>query len=93
MIFWILWAFDALFVLGWVCFFMIGLADGTVSSFNILLWLGILTVLFSIMGGSILLRYKGLSPIAYVLLGLLAIPTLLIILVSLIFMIAPPDFK
>ena len=40
-------------------FFGIGLADGSVSSFNMRLWLGTLAVVTAILGGGVLLRAKG----------------------------------
>ena len=43
--FWIAWAIDAVVAAIAVCFFLVGLADGSVSSFNIALWACILLVL------------------------------------------------
>ncbi len=52
----ILWAIDALASLGVVYFFVVGLADGIVSSNNMGLWLMILFALTGIMMGSIWLK-------------------------------------
>ena len=50
--FWFVWGFDALIAAIFLFFFFWGLSDGTVSSFNIVLWLGILAGLAGILGGS-----------------------------------------
>lgn len=49
MTFWILWGIDAVIALVFVVFFIISLADGSASSFNITLWLGILVALGGIL--------------------------------------------
>ena len=45
MAFWILWGIDAVVAAIFVLFFLIGIGDGTVSSFNIALWAGTLIAL------------------------------------------------
>ena len=77
MAFWILWGIDALVALVFVVFFLIGLGDGTVSSFNIALWAGILIALAGLLGGSLALRAKGHRGAAIALLSLLAVPAVL----------------
>ena len=52
-LFWFIWGFDALIAAIFLFFFFWGLADGSVSSFNIVLWLGILAGLAGILGGSL----------------------------------------
>jgi len=69
-----LWGVDALIAAIFVGFFFWGLADGTVSSFNIVLWLGILAGLAGILGGSHRLQSKGYTRPAMGLLLILAIP-------------------
>src|ERR1051325_6776079 len=59
MIFKILWGIDALTALVFVVFFIIGIGDGTVSSFNIMLWLLILGILAAVLIGSISLQRVG----------------------------------
>lgn len=59
MVFWISWGIDAVTALVFVYFFFAGLADGTVSSFNILLWLLILGIAALVVGGSLALRSRG----------------------------------
>jgi len=49
-------------------FFVIGLADGTVTTFNILIWAAVLSVLFSLPFGAWLMRVRGQARLATVLL-------------------------
>jgi hypothetical protein len=74
--FWFLWGFDALIAAVVVFFFLWGLADGTVSSFNILLWLGMLAGVGGIVGGSLWLERAGRARAAFPLLMVLAFPGL-----------------
>ena len=85
--FWLLWGFDALIALVLLYFFFTGISDGSVSSFNIGLWLIILLGLTGIMGGSLCLFSAGRSGIATAVLLLLAIPGVLFALFLLILMI------
>jgi hypothetical protein len=57
-LYWLLWGWDALIALVFVVFFVWGLADGTVFSFNILLWIGTLAVLGGVLSGSSWLRRR-----------------------------------
>lgn len=75
--FWILWGFDAIITLIVLYFFMIGLNDGSVSSFNMGMWAIILLVLAAVMGGSLWLKSANHLALAKVLLCLLMIPGLL----------------
>lgn len=75
--FWILWGFDAFVGLIVLYFFMIGLNDGSVSSFNMGMWTILLLALAAIMGGSLWLKSLNHIGLAKVLLCLLAIPGLL----------------
>ena len=77
MTFWILWGIDAIIALIAVVFFFIGLADGSVSSFNIVLWLGILAALAGILWGSHALRGAGHAKAASGLLMFPAVPGVL----------------
>ena len=58
-------------------FFLIGIADGSVSSFNFGLWLAILTVAAGIPAGAFWLRASGHTTAAAVLLWIAATPGLL----------------
>jgi len=77
MFFGILLAIDAVAALVIVYFFLIGLADGSVSSFNMQLWLGILTAIAAILGGGLLLKSKGQRIAANLVLLILAAPAAL----------------
>ena len=59
-----------------VVFFVWGLADGSVSEFNILLWLAVLAALGGVLGGSSWLRSAGQQRIANVILLSLRDPRL-----------------
>lgn len=76
----VLWTLNAVAASVVVLFFFIGLADGTVSSFNILLWLGILLALGLILAGSKSLMQKGKKQWAIILVSLLALPVVLFLL-------------
>jgi hypothetical protein len=91
--FWILWGFDAIITLVILYFFMTGLNDGTVSSFNMGLWAVILIVLAAIMGGSLWLKSLNQMVLAKLLLWLLAIPGLLYGLFILFVIIAKPRWN
>ena len=57
--FWTLFGIDGAVALIVIFFFFAGLGDGSVSPFNIMLWLAILGGLAAILGGGLLLRSKG----------------------------------
>lgn len=77
MFFGILLAIDAIAALVILYFFLIGLADGSVSSFNMSLWLGILAAVAAILGGGLLLKAKGQRIAANLVLLILATPAAL----------------
>lgn len=89
----ILFGFDALVALVMLYFFFIGLADGSVSSFNAGLWFIILLALAGIMGGSLWLRSTGRPRSAIALLLLLAVPGLLGVLFLLVVLITNPRWN
>jgi hypothetical protein len=91
--FWILWAVDAIAAAVVVGFFFVGLADGSVSSFNAGLWTVILLSLAAILGGSLALRRAGQIVLAVVLLLVLAMPAILYGVFLLLFIIIQPDWK
>jgi hypothetical protein len=61
-------------------FFFIGLADGTVSLSNIVLWLVILLILTSIIAGGLRLKSSNRLALANLVLAILAIPAFLFVL-------------
>jgi hypothetical protein len=91
--FWIPWGIDAAIAAVAVYFFFVGLADGSVSSFNMGLWLAILLGLGGILGGSVWLKAAGRRGLAMVLLLVLAVPGLLCGLFFLALLIAAPRWN
>jgi vacuolar-type H+-ATPase subunit I/STV1 len=91
--FWFPCAVDVVIAIIVLYFFLVGLADGSVSSFNIGLWLLILLGLGSILGGSLWLKTAGHPTLAMVLLLILAIPGLLYGLFLLALVIAAPRWN
>jgi len=75
--FWILLGIDIVAAAILVYFFFIGLADGSVSSFNIGLWLGILAGVSAIFAGGFALRRAARPVLASLILTILAFPTAL----------------
>lgn len=73
----LLFAIDAIAAAVLVYFFAVGLGDGSVSSFNIVLWLGTLIALAVILGGGYALNASGRRRSATALLLVLAIPAAL----------------
>ena len=91
--FWLLWGWDAFIALVFLFFFFWGLADGTVSSFNIVLWLAVLTGLGVLVGGSLWLRAKGRLALAVALLLVLALPGALFALFFLAVLVLHPRWN
>lgn len=76
-IFRILYVINVIAALIILYFFFLGWSDGSVSSFNIGLWMGILAGLVIILAGSRALKTRGHIAIANALLCVLAIPAIL----------------
>jgi hypothetical protein len=91
--FWILWGFDTLIALVVLYFFFIGLADGSVSSFNMGLWLFILAAVAAILFGSLWLKSHGRLGFAKGVLSILAVPGLLYLLFLLVVLISKPRWN
>ncbi len=89
----ILWGIDALTALIFVVFFIIGIADGTVSSFNIMLWLLILGILAAVLIGSLWLQRAGRSRFANSLALALAVPSTLTGLFFLLLIVLHPKWN
>jgi hypothetical protein len=73
----IVWAIDIMVALVFLAFFLIGIADGSVSSFNIVLWLGTLALLTALVLAGHALAHRGGPVLATVLAAVPAIPALL----------------
>lgn len=93
MMFWILWAIDTAIAMVAVYFFVVGLGDGSVSSFNIGLWLLILLGLASVAGGSPWLKSVDRRGGATLLLLVLAVPGIVYGLFILRLLLAPPRWN
>ena len=91
--FWVAWAIDALTSAIILFFFFWGLADGSVSSFNILIWVAILAALTAVMAGSFLLKKAGSPVLGLLLLLVLAVPAVLCALFLLVFIISGSQWK
>lgn len=91
--FWIPWGFDALITLIVLYFFFVGLADGSVSSFNMGIWIVLLIVLGGVIVGSLMLRSAGRHRIAIGVLMILAVPGVLLGLFFLIVLITNPRWN
>ena len=74
-------------------FFLWGLSDGTVSSFNGLLWLVMLAVPSATLLGGWLQWGKGNRAFAVTLLALPSMPALLLFLFFLMIIVLAPDWK
>ena len=72
----ILWGINALASLAILYFFIVGLADGSVSSRNIKMWLFILAAVGAVVVGSILFKNAGYNKVAMLLTLLLAVPSI-----------------
>jgi hypothetical protein len=86
-------AIDAVVALIFVYFFAVGLGDGTVSSFNMVLWLELLGGLAAVIGGGVALNATGRRGAAVGLLGILALPALLAGLFLLALLILQPRWN
>jgi len=72
-----LWGVDVVAALVALAFFVIGIDDGTVSSFNMMLWIVLLAGLAVIVFGSNALQARGQRGLAFILAAVLAVPVLL----------------
>ena len=91
--FWTASGFDAAIAGIALFFFAWGLSDGTVSSFNIGIWLVLLAGLAAVVGGSLWFRSKGRRAAARALLLLLAIPGSLLALFYLVVLLTHPRWN
>jgi len=82
--FWIAWTLDGLLSTVIFLFFLVGLADGSVSSFNIGIWIAILAALTAVLVGSQWLKAVGHPLIGTMLLLVLAVPGVIYLLFLLV---------
>ncbi|MBC7572267.1 MAG: osmoprotectant transporter permease [Spirosoma sp.] len=76
-LFWISWGINALIALVLAFFFFVGLGDGTVSSYNIILWLVLLIGLAALLLSGYWLFTHQYTIAANILMALLAVPGVL----------------
>lgn len=84
---------DALVAAVVVYFLLEGLADGSVSSFNMGLWMATLGALAAILGGGLALNANGRRGLAVALLAVLAAPGLLYGLFVLALIALQPNWR
>ena len=92
-LFWNLFSIDGAVALIVLFFFFAGLGDGSVSSFNMTLWLAILDGLAAILGRGLLLKSNGRPYLASGVLLILAAPGLLYALFILSVIILQPRWN
>jgi hypothetical protein len=93
MLFRILFAFNALCAAILVFFFFWGLSDGTVSSFNISLWLAILAVAAAVLGSTYFLNAQGQRVLANIILFAFALPGFFYRAFILLIVITQPNWR
>ena len=90
--FWILFGIDAIAAMVTIYFFLEGLGDGSVSSFNMGLWMALLGGVIAILGGGWMLNANGRRRMAIGVLSILAIPSTLFGLFMLLIVITQPNW-
>jgi hypothetical protein len=93
MAFWTLWSIDAVIAIVFGYFFAVGLADGSVSSFNIGLWTIILITLAAVLLGAHTLRSAGHASVSLIVLAVVAAPGLLAALFFIAVLILNPRWN
>ena len=91
--FWLSWSIDAVIAAIVLYFFCAGLADGSVSSFNMLLWLGLLAGVGFVVGGSLVLRAMDKAIPGLVLSLVLALSGLMIGFFFLVLILSHPRWN
>ena len=76
-----------------LAFFIIGLGDGTVTSFNILIWAAMLGVLFSMPWAAWLVRLRGRQRLGMLLLLPVALPAVLGGVMILVMIVSPLNWR
>jgi hypothetical protein len=92
-LYWILLGIDAAAALVALFFFFIGLADGSVSSFNAGIWLALLGGIGAVIGGGIALNASGRRRTAWAVLSVLAVPAFLSGLLILALIVLQPNWR
>ena len=93
MLYRVLLGLDCLAALAAGYFFLVGLADGSVSEFNLGIWLALLLGVAAILGGGIALRRAGRPALGNLVLALLAVPTALYGLFIVLLLVTAPNWQ
>lgn len=92
-IFWILWIFNAIMSLVPIYYFFVGLADGSITSRNITLWMVILLIVAGVLAGSMMLKNSDHLPLAKGILIVAAIPGIIAVIFMLAVLIGKPRWN
>ena len=92
-LFWILWVIDAIATAIILYFFVIGLADGSISSNNAIIWSALVIFTITLLVGSYILKVRNKLTAAKWLLSILVIPALLYTLFFLLIIILNPRWN
>ncbi len=93
MLFWILFGIDAIAAAVALFFFCLGLADGTVSDFNIGIWALLLLGIGAILGGGFWLRAARAHRLANAVLAVLALPAAAVGAFMLLLVLLTPNWR
>jgi len=91
--FWIPWGIAAVVTSVAVFFFLVGLGDGTVSSFNAGIWALLLLGTVGVTAGSLIRKSYGRPGLGAVLSLVLAVPGVLAVLCMLLILITHPRWN
>jgi hypothetical protein len=89
----VLLAIDILIAAVVLYFFAAGVADGSISSFNIYLWMEILACVAAVMIGGLMLKAYGRNHLANVVLMIMALPGVGYVLFFLVLIISHPRWN
>lgn len=91
--FWIPWVTAAAVTAITIFFFLVGVADGSVSSFNAGMWALLLAFTVGVTIGSLFLKVKGRPGLGAVLALVLAVPGVIALLFFLLVLISEPRWN
>ncbi len=91
--FWFFLGIDTLICTIAIVFFFVGMADGSVSSDNIGIWITVFTVLTVVIGSSLWLKAVGYPVLGIILLVVLATPGILYGMFILLFVVSGTSWR
>lgn len=92
-VFWFFWIFDAVMAIIPIIYFFIGLADRSITSRNIGLWVLLLVIIAAVLAGSMWLKANNHLSIANTVLVAASIPGWILLLYMLIILIGKPRWN